>query len=154
MTVKNKLLSAEEIAAVGDSIERAKTLPPRVYTDPAVYGQESERLFRGGWLCAGRIDQIPNPGDYVTLDLLDEPLMVVRDKDDSVRVLSRVCRHRSSDLLPSSEPVERGNTTTFKCPYHAWTYGLDGRLMGAPMMQRSEVLDKENCRLSEIRSDA
>ncbi len=126
----------------------AATLPASAYTDPGLYEVESERLFAGQWLCAGRVEQVAEPGDYVTLDLLGDALVVVRGKDGTVRVLSRACRHRGAEVVNGT-----GNARSFQCPYHAWTYGLDGALIGAPHMDEAEGFDKASCALPEIRSE-
>jgi phenylpropionate dioxygenase-like ring-hydroxylating dioxygenase large terminal subunit len=123
-----------------------RTLSPRCYRDPAFYALEQERVFRPGWHCVAREDQVANPGDYLSLDLLGEPLVAVRDESGVLRVLSRVCRHR---WMPVVEGC--GNRRSFQCPYHLWTYALDGRLRAAPEMDRSEGFDRESVRLPELR---
>jgi phenylpropionate dioxygenase-like ring-hydroxylating dioxygenase large terminal subunit len=126
----------------------AETLPPRWYHDPAIYAQEEQRIFRRGWLCVGREDQLPEPGDYLAFELLGEPLMAVRDETGALRVLSRVCRHRWMPVVEG-----RGNRRSFQCPYHLWTYALDGQLRAAPEMDRSEGFERARCRLPELRSE-
>jgi len=113
-----------------------------------VYEREAERLFAREWLCAGRADQVPEAGDYFCLDLLDEKLVVVRGRDDEIRVLSRICRHRGAEVAQGS-----GRADTFVCPYHAWAYHLDGRLAGAPLLDRIEGFDRKACRLPEFRCE-
>jgi phenylpropionate dioxygenase-like ring-hydroxylating dioxygenase large terminal subunit len=88
-----------------------------------------EALFRREWVCLGRAEEVSRPGDYFTTSLLDEPLLVCRNKKDEVVVLSNVCRHRGSLIASGS-----GNKHRFSCPYHAWTYTNDGQLVGAPHM--------------------
>jgi len=129
-------------------LARASTLPAPAFTSPRVYEREIERLFRREWLCAGRVDQIPESGDYMCLDLLGARLVVVRDHDGRVRVLSRICRHRAADVVGGS-----GNTRSFQCPYHAWTFALDGRLVGAPHMDGVEGFERSDCGLPELRSE-
>ena len=129
-------------------LEQAYTLPAEAFTSSIVYEREVERLFAREWLCAGRVDQIPDAGDYFCLDLLGEKLVVVRGRDDEVRVLSRICRHRAAEVVTGS-----GNTSTFVCRYHAWAYQLDGRLAGAPLSERIDGFDTDSCRLPEIRSE-
>jgi len=142
------LLSPEALAASQRPFERANTLPPAAFSSPEIYEREIERIFGRSWLCAGRLDQIPESGDFLPLDLLGRRLMVVRGGAGEVRVLSRICRHRAAELVK-----EAGRTKVFQCPYHAWTYGLDGRLIGAPLMKGSESLDEKSCRLPEVRSE-
>ena len=145
---EDMLLSPERLASARRDLEKATTLPAAAFTSPAVYQAEVERILEREWLCAGRADQLPEPGDYFTLDLLGEKLVVVRDQDGEIRVLSRVCRHRAAELVRGA-----GNARSFQCPYHAWTYGLDGRLVGAPMMEGAAGFDRKTCRLPEMRSE-
>jgi phenylpropionate dioxygenase-like ring-hydroxylating dioxygenase large terminal subunit len=111
-------------------------LPAAAYVSPAWYDDERARVLRAGWLCLGRADEIPQPGDYAARDLLGEPLVMLRGEDDELRVFSRVCRHRGMDLISGE-----GNTRRFTCPYHAWTYDLAGRLTAAPLMERTIGFD-------------
>lgn len=115
----------------------AESLPAPCYADPAWFEFEKATIFESEWLCVGRADRVPEPGDYFTTTLLDEPLIVVRDKSGEVRVLSAVCQHRAMTVAEGS-----GNCTKFTCPYHHWVYGTDGRLLGAPAMHRTEEFDK------------
>jgi len=145
---RRKVFSRDALSGAGQPLERASTLPPEAYTDPAVYEREIDCILRKEWLCAGRVDQVREPGRYVTLDLLGDRLVIARDLAGDVRVLSRVCRHRAAELVSGA-----GRARAFRCPYHAWTYGLDGRLIGAPLMDRVEGFDKSTCGLPEIRSE-
>lgn len=132
-------------ASVGD-VNRSCILPPVVYTSDEFFEFEKEAVFAHDWLCVGRASQIPNPGDYFTIDLLDEPLIVVRDKQGKVRVLSAVCQHRGTVIAEGA-----GTCTKFTCPYHLWVYDLDGRLLGAPAMERAEAFEKRDYGLPELR---
>jgi phenylpropionate dioxygenase-like ring-hydroxylating dioxygenase large terminal subunit len=125
---------------------RASALPPRYYTDPDIYKLEEERIFRQQWMFVGREDEVAEPGDYFTFDLAGTPLIIVRDKEGIVRALSASCLHR---YMPVTEGA--GNRTSFQCPYHLWTYGLDGQLIGAPEMEHATGFDKSECRLPEAR---
>lgn len=138
----------ENLLATRQPLARATTLPPRWYTESAVYAREVERIFLREWLSVGRIDSVARRGDYFTVDLLGEPLVVVRGTDDEVRVLSRVCRHRCMPVVEGT-----GNRRTFQCPYHLWTYALDGQLLGAPEMQHTEGFNTSHCRLPTLRSE-
>ncbi len=120
---------AELRANVAVPFEAARAMPKSVYTSPEFLAQELEHIFRADWLCAGRADALPNPGDYLTMDIAGEPIIILRDRDGVLRGLSNVCRHRMSTLLQG-----RGNVRSIVCPYHAWTYNLDGTLRGAPAM--------------------
>ena len=127
-------------------LERARAMPRSVYVSDTYCQLEIERIFRREWFCAGRSEGLPNPGDYIAFELAGQPVMVVRDSDGRLRAQANVCRHRSSTLLEG-----RGNTKTIVCPYHGWTYGLDGKLRGAPGMGRNETFDRNACRLPPIR---
>jgi phenylpropionate dioxygenase-like ring-hydroxylating dioxygenase large terminal subunit len=147
--IRGSDLCPEELfAAAGRPLEAATTLPAEAHISAGIYEREIERLFEREWLCAGRVDQIPERGDYFSLDLLGDKLVVVRGTDDEIRVLSRVCRHRGAVIVQGA-----GNARSFQCPYHAWTYRLDGALLGAPHMQSVESFDAKKCRLPEIRSE-
>jgi phenylpropionate dioxygenase-like ring-hydroxylating dioxygenase large terminal subunit len=143
-----EILGAGRLASAREPLGRATTLPAEAFTSPEVYALEVERILSREWLCAGRADQVPEPGDYLSLDLLGEKLLVVRGGDGRIRALSRVCRHRGAVLVNGA-----GNARSFQCPYHAWTYRLDGRLVGAPYMEGAEGFDRSTCRLPEIRSE-
>ncbi len=114
------------------------TLAPERYTSPERFAHEAERILRRGWICVARADQLAEPGDYVAVDLLGEPLLAVRADDRVLRVLSRVCRHRYMPLVEAG----CGRARRLSCPYHRWTYGLDGRLVGAPDMQRTPGFER------------
>jgi phenylpropionate dioxygenase-like ring-hydroxylating dioxygenase large terminal subunit len=107
-----------------------------------------ERIFRREWLFVGRADEVAEPGDYLGLDVLGEPLVMVRGADGEVRVLSAVCRHRAMPVVGG-----RGRTRAFVCPYHTWTYALDGRLLAAPEMSETPGFDPAGCRLPPVRSE-
>jgi phenylpropionate dioxygenase-like ring-hydroxylating dioxygenase large terminal subunit len=134
------LLTDELFASFEDStrdVNEACLLPPELYTSPEWFDFERYAIFGHSWLCVGRENQIPEPGDWFAFELVDEPLLVVRDKQGQVRVLSAVCRHRGMVVAEGG-----GNCSTFRCPYHHWTYGLDGRLLGAPAMERAVAFQK------------
>lgn len=106
------------------------TLPWSWYSDPAVARRERELIFRRSWQYAGRRDQLTAPGSFLATQVGGLPVVVTRDRDDVLRAFANVCRHRGA--LVASGAGERG---TLQCPYHAWTYGLDGRLRAAPRAQ-------------------
>ncbi len=112
------------------------------------YDLEVDRIFRKEWLCIGRADEVGQPGDFMSLDLLGEPLLMIRGADGVVRVLSRVCRHRGMLVVSGA-----GRARTLVCPYHTWTYALDGRLLGAPEMDRTPHFDPASCRLPCLRTE-
>ena len=120
-------------------------LPGRAYASRERYEHEAETLLPGGWLCLGRADEVAAPGDFITMEVLGEPLLVVRGEDGAVRVFANICRHRASPVASGS-----GNAKRFVCPYHAWSYARDGALVSAPRMAK-ECL--EGLRLHEHRSE-
>ena len=112
----------------------SKTLPARYYTDERFFQQELERFFGERWFCAGRADAIPNPGDYFLREIAGESLIVTRDAGGRVRAFFNVCRHRGTRLCATPAGTFSGRIL---CPYHGWSYGLDGRLLGAPHMDEA-----------------
>ena len=119
-----------------------QSMPPGFYQEPSLLPLELEKVFHNGWICVGRADQVPSTGDYYTLDLLDEPLIVIRQSDNTVCVLSNVCRHRGSQILTGSGTAKR-----LTCPYHKWSYKIDGELKSAPLVQDQANFDKAKCKL-------
>lgn len=128
--------------------EEARGMPPEVYTSAAFTRLEEARIFARDWFCVGRADALAAPGDYAALELAGQPVAVIRGHDGALRAVSNVCLHRMSTLLHG-----RGNATSIVCPYHAWTYGLDGRLRGAPAMDRNRAFDKADYRLPALRCE-
>lgn len=127
--------------------ETPRSMPPSFYRDNAMLPAEIDELFINGWVCLGRSDEIPNPGDYFTLDMFDEPLIITRNQNLAISVLSNVCRHRGSQILSG-----KGNSKRFTCPYHRWSYDLDGKLLAAPLVDKSAGFDRQNCQLPSFRS--
>ncbi len=101
------------------------TLPARYYTDPEVHRQEIERFYFGRWICAGRAERIPPPGDYFLCEVAGESVILTRDSNGVIRAFFNVCRHRGTRMCTASEGAFEGR---IRCPYHGWTYGLDGSL--------------------------
>ena len=99
-----------------------------LYTDPAIFEEEMERIFHRGWVFVGHASEIPRPGDYVTRTLGTEPVIMVRAGDRTISVLVNRCRHRGTMVCPA----DRGHARTLTCPYHGWTYDLRGELLGVP----------------------
>ena len=115
------------------------TLPGRYYHDPAIYEQERERIFERMWVCAGRAERAPRPGDYFAADLGRESVLVVRGRDGALRAFLNVCRHRGARLCAEGRGHLKG---ALRCRYHGWTYGLDGRLLAAPNLGEAEGFDR------------
>lgn len=129
----------QELAAL--PADRPMGMPGAFYTSRAQFAWEKATVLRQGWHCLGRQDEIPQAGDFFTVQLLDEPLIVVRGDDDQIRVLANVCRHRGMPLAEG-----QGNVKRFVCSYHAWMYGRDGALLRATRMENAGF-DAKNCRL-------
>ena len=121
-------------------------LDGRFYTDPAWFEREKRGVLRQGWHCLARLDEVPEPGTYLTAQILDEPLVIVRGDDGVVRVLSNLCRHRGMPLAEGAGSVKR-----FVCPYHAWTYDRAGKLVRAARMA-NEGFDASTCALPRFAS--
>ncbi len=143
---KHMTPAAELRANTSVPFNQAHAMPKSVYTSPEFLAQEQKHIFADDWLSAGRADALPNPGDYLTMEIAGEPIIVLRDRDGALRAMSNVCRHRMSTLLKG-----RGNTKSIVCPYHAWTYNLDGSLRGAPAMTLNEGFCKDQIALPKIR---
>ncbi|GGD22116.1 aromatic ring-hydroxylating oxygenase subunit alpha [Aureimonas glaciei] len=138
----------ELVEAASRPFEDARAMPPSVYTRSDFLDREIETIFSKEWICVGRSNGLANPGDYLTYELAGQPIVVLRDKEGQLRAFSNVCLHRMSTLLEGA-----GNTRAIVCPYHAWTYGLDGRLRGAPFMTQTTGFCKEDYALPSIRCE-
>lgn len=138
-------LHAEEIERVVAPLDLAWTLPPAAYTEPSIFNAECTRIFQREWICVARSEQVPNPGDFLSADLPGQPIVITRDTNGDLHALSRICLHRAMPLVAGM-----GNAKRFVCPYHNWTYELDGRLRSAPMMTGAREFEPETCRLPEL----
>ncbi len=127
-------------------IEHANTLPPLCYTDAGFFDFEKRALFDHEWLCVGRVDWLPNPGDFYTTTVVNEPIVVVHDRDGTIRAMSSVCQHRAMLVAEGA-----GNTRTFTCPYHHWVYNLKGDLINAPAMEKTCNFHKETSGLPNFK---
>jgi len=123
-------------------------MPPEVYTCDDFHALEQSRIFAREWLCIGRADAIAKRGDYLTYSIGEQPIFVRRGKHGEIRCFANVCLHRMMRLLEG-----RGNCGKIVCPYHAWTYDIDGRLVRAPHMERTAGFEVCDYRLPEIRCD-
>jgi choline monooxygenase len=112
------------------------TIPWEWYVSPDVLGREQELVFRDAWHYAGPLEWVAEPGERFAAQAGTAPVIVVRDRDGTLRAFLNVCRHRGSVIVK-----ERGRRETLQCPYHAWTYGLDGSLRSAPRSEREEEFD-------------
>jgi phenylpropionate dioxygenase-like ring-hydroxylating dioxygenase large terminal subunit len=124
----------------------AKTLPQRYFVSPDLFAEEREKIFSKQWMLVGHQSQIAEAGDYFVQEVADESLIIVRDKEQRVRAFYNVCRHRGTRLCEA----QQGHASAIQCPYHAWTYGLDGRLIGAPHMDDVPGFDKADYSLNAV----
>lgn len=123
------------------------TLPAHYYFDPAIYEQEKNTIWYRTWQFVGCAEDLKEPGSYITAMVMDQPVFVVRTKDGDLRAYYNVCRHRGHLLL--EEP--KGQAVRFTCPFHAWTYGHDGRLRGAPNAENIAGFKLQDFSLRPIR---
>ena len=127
---------------------QARAMPPSVYTSADFNAAELSHIFAREWVCVGRASALAKPGDFITYELAGQPIFVIRDGDGALRAQSNVCLHRMSTLLEGC-----GNRRAISCPYHGWTYNLDGALRGAPAMTRNEGFGKVAYRLPQLRCE-
>lgn len=143
-----QILAGLEVAARAP-LEDAYTVPPAIYSNPEIHELELERIFSKDWLCPGLAAEIPKEGDYLTFSIGEQPIFVIRGKDGVVRSFANVCLHRMMTLVQ-----DRGNCHKIVCPYHAWTYNTEGRVIGAGHMgKRDPEFDKKGYRLPELRTE-
>ena len=119
---------------IDNDLHGSRHMPGAVYTSPDVYRVEREQIFLRKWLCVGREEEVAAPGDYFASRIMGEPFLVVRNSDGKINAFSNSCRHRGVEVASG-----RGSTNQFSCPYHAWTYNLDGHLLGAPLMREAKT---------------
>jgi phenylpropionate dioxygenase-like ring-hydroxylating dioxygenase large terminal subunit len=113
----------------------AGLMPPECYTSPEFFEFERAEVFSRSWICVGRIEQVKNAGDCISANVAGEPILVVRTNSGDLRAMAAICRHRGQ-IIPCTQ-----NQKTFRCPLHAWTYDLEGKLIGAPRMSKPEVAE-------------
>ncbi len=134
--------------AAARPLDQALTLPAEAYSSPEMFAWECENVLSAEWQCVAHVSQLPKNGDFITLDLLAEPLIIIRGKDGVIRVLSRICPHRGMDIMPpgfgrdgagiaEARGEGAGHTRLFLCPYHSWTFELDGALKACPEMHQA-----------------
>ena len=123
-----------------------RTLPWSWYTDPTVLRLEQERIFRRSWQYVGHTGDVAEPGSFAATRVGDVPVVLVKDSDETLRAFLNVCRHRGSVICEGS-----GKRATLQCPYHAWTYGLDGRLLSAPRSAQEGGFETDELGLVPLR---
>ena len=140
------MFTDEEIRGIREGIDGIKRpLPARCYYDKDFYQFEVEHILKKNWLCVGRWDQVEKPGDYFTLEMFGESIVIVRDRNEELHALINVCQHRWSQVVDDGS----GNANMFTCPYHRWTYNLDGSLRGVSVKPIKE-LDKKKCSMPKL----
>ena len=144
-----KMLSVPmTIPSIDSDIARAWTLPAHLYTDPAIAAAEKESIFSKTWQVIGHADQVKNPGDFFTTELIGEPLLFVRGQDRELRGFYNVCRHRAGPPATGC-----GQRKLFRCGYHGWTYALDGSLLSATEIEGVENFRPEDFALASVRTE-
>ena len=148
-----KPLDHTTLARVMGPVQQANGLPNGFYTDPEVFEAERKAVFEKTWSCIGFAHDVPGPGDAVPIDFLGKPLLMLRDKEGSVRVFENVCRHRGMKLVDAPTRIKG----VIRCPYHSWCYGLDGSLRATPHVggvgqNTDPSVDRDLLGLFEVRS--
>jgi len=127
-------------------VDGAKSLPQRYFVLPDIFAKEQSEIFSKQWLLVGHQSQVPKPGDYLLTTIAGESVIVSKDQKSQVRGFYNVCRHRGTRLREDA----CGHASAIQCPYHAWTYALDGRLIGAPHMDDVQGFDKADYSLHRV----
>jgi glycine betaine catabolism A len=143
-------LDAAEVEATMKPLERATMLPPRAFTDQQVLDWELETIFGRGWICAGHVSSVAEPGAYAMREVGDQSFFVIGSDDGRPRAFHNVCRHRGSRLV---EDPEGRLKRLIRCPYHAWAYGFDGSLRAAPKTDGIDDFDPACYGLSPLRTE-
>lgn len=146
-------MSQSAIAILGERLNRYASLPyeqawsmPRTfYTDAGMLALEREHLFRKEWVCIGRVEELARPGDFLAVQICDEPILVIHGEDGETRAFSNVCRHRGALIADGS-----GNRRRLVCPYHHWSYDTRGRLVATPGMADRKDFVRAECRLPQF----
>ncbi|MEZ5924627.1 MAG: aromatic ring-hydroxylating dioxygenase subunit alpha [Hyphomicrobiaceae bacterium] len=136
------------VAALEGAPMATHALEPHYYTDPVIWRRELATLLANTWQFAVHASAIPNTGDYATLRIAGEDLFAIRGKAGEIRTFYNVCQHRAHQLVSGT-----GNAKLVSCPYHAWTYELDGRLRAAPNSASVPGFDRQAVCLSEVRTE-
>jgi choline monooxygenase len=136
------------VSSVREALERGETLPAAWYSDPEIAHAERERIFLRSWHYAGRAELVREPGSYFAGTAAGIPTAVVRDEAGELRAFVNVCRHRGHEVVSGT-----GRRRTLQCPYHAWTYGLDGCLRTAPRSEREPGFEFESLSLLSMSVD-
>jgi len=136
--MKRAPLDELQLRKVIDDFGENLTLPSAAYTSPDVLAWEKANLWQGTWVCVGRLEELVAPRQARAVDLGDESVLLVRDEDGTLRAFSNVCRHRGHELAPVGDAID---VRLIRCPYHSWSYRLDGSLRAAPTFTQSPTFD-------------
>ncbi|NKB86801.1 MAG: Rieske 2Fe-2S domain-containing protein [Acidobacteria bacterium] len=143
------LFDQAELDAVRRPVAEATNLPGGLYVEPAVFALEQESIFAKSWICAGRVDDLSEAGAFMTTEIAGRSVLLVRGEDGAVRGFHNVCRHRGACLVQT----DCGTARSFRCNYHGWTYGSDGGLLAAPLMDERPGFDKNDHGLAGVRTE-
>ena len=127
--------------------EAGYSLPPRFFYDDEVYRQEKSKIFFKSWHLVAHVNELREPGAFVTHEIFEQSVLVIAGRDGEIRAFHNVCQHRGNRLIEA----RRGKSPTFTCGYHAWTYALDGSLRGAPNVQGVAGFKKSEHGLKPVR---
>jgi glycine betaine catabolism A len=142
-------LTPDEIAAIRQPYRAASLLPGRAYHDPAIHEFERKEWFRRDWIVVGREEDAPSAGTYFTAEVDDEPLLIARGRDGELRAFFNVCRHRGTAVVEEA----CGSAVRFQCPYHAWIYDLEGKLVRAKHTEDLEDFSFDRFGLVSVRME-
>ena len=147
------IIDKKKLDVVNNSIEKAHGLPNECYTSKDYTLIERKKLFEDKWIVAGVASSIPEIGDVKPIDILGMPILILRNKKSEIKVFHNVCSHRGVKLVSKSGKIN----SLIRCPYHSWSYSLDGKLMATPHIggmnkHSAEGFDKQKSNLKEIRS--
>jgi choline monooxygenase len=138
----------KEVAKTRAGLHESRHLPGWFYTSPELYQHEVETIFMKEWLCVGRLEEFPKAGDYAAIRIAGEPILICRDTAGKMNAFRNVCRHRGVEVASG-----RGNLAKFTCPYHAWVYDLQGKLLNAPLATDFQGFDISTCGLPRAQID-
>ena len=140
--------ASDRFGATRQALDRAMHAPGEIYASPEILRREIQAYFMRDWLYVARIEELANPGDYMTLRPAGEPIVVARDRAGQLHAFYNMCVHRGVQVAHGS-----GNSRAFRCPYHGWAYDLAGRLTGAAYMRESDGFDPAACRMRPLLLD-
>lgn len=145
--MKDTDLPVGERGAFDSEARRSPTLPSRYYHDAEIHRRELRTIFHRSWCYVGHASQLPRAGDYRVEQVADQCILLLRDRESRLRAFFNVCQHRGHQLLQGAGSGKK----RIVCPYHAWTYGLDGRLLQAPHTEHVEGFDRHDFSLRPVR---